>query len=147
MALASRLARMLCSHLFCNNCIREWLREANSCPAPWRTEPEAADGGVWVEIVVGAVFIWIEVGGFIRASKLYTSHMHDNTYTIHPEKAFWPASTCHFRRVRQVFFVVQNKILEETWMWSSPPVWSLDFMVFLIGHAIHFYRVSFRKCI
>eukprot|EP00913_Durusdinium_trenchii_P010283 g9644.t1 len=27
-----RATRMLCSHLFCNNCIREWLREANSCP-------------------------------------------------------------------------------------------------------------------
>ena len=25
--------RMLCGHLFCTGCIREWLREANTCPA------------------------------------------------------------------------------------------------------------------
>lgn len=28
----SRATRMLCGHLFCTMCIREWLREANSCP-------------------------------------------------------------------------------------------------------------------
>ena len=28
--------RMLCGHLFCTSCIREWLREANSCPATCR---------------------------------------------------------------------------------------------------------------
>eukprot|EP00931_Biecheleriopsis_adriatica_P067005 TRINITY_DN4120_c0_g1_i2.p1 TRINITY_DN4120_c0_g1~~TRINITY_DN4120_c0_g1_i2.p1 ORF type:complete len:492 (+),score=81.69 TRINITY_DN4120_c0_g1_i2:224-1699(+) len=28
----SRATRMLCGHLFCTVCIREWLREANSCP-------------------------------------------------------------------------------------------------------------------
>lgn len=27
-----RATRMLCGHLFCTGCIREWLREANSCP-------------------------------------------------------------------------------------------------------------------
>merc|ERR1719361_545011 len=27
-----RATRMLCGHLFCTNCIREWLRTANSCP-------------------------------------------------------------------------------------------------------------------
>mmetsp|Transcript_18745 Transcript_18745/g.42205 ORF Transcript_18745/g.42205 Transcript_18745/m.42205 type:complete len:407 (+) Transcript_18745:75-1295(+) len=27
-----RATRMLCGHLFCTACIREWLREANSCP-------------------------------------------------------------------------------------------------------------------
>jgi len=28
----SRATRMLCGHLFCTACIREWLRHANSCP-------------------------------------------------------------------------------------------------------------------
>jgi len=28
----SRATRMFCGHLFCTNCIREWLRVANSCP-------------------------------------------------------------------------------------------------------------------
>jgi len=28
----SRATRMLCGHLFCTACIREWLRGANSCP-------------------------------------------------------------------------------------------------------------------
>lgn len=27
-----RATRMFCGHLFCTNCIREWLRTANSCP-------------------------------------------------------------------------------------------------------------------
>mmetsp|Transcript_101370 Transcript_101370/g.307627 ORF Transcript_101370/g.307627 Transcript_101370/m.307627 type:complete len:527 (-) Transcript_101370:20-1600(-) len=27
-----RATRMFCGHLFCTNCIREWLRSANSCP-------------------------------------------------------------------------------------------------------------------
>lgn len=30
--IGTRATRMLCGHLFCTNCIREWLRTANSCP-------------------------------------------------------------------------------------------------------------------
>lgn len=30
--IGARVTRMLCGHLFCTNCIREWLRSANSCP-------------------------------------------------------------------------------------------------------------------
>lgn len=31
-ALGSKVTRMLCGHLYCTNCIREWLRSSNSCP-------------------------------------------------------------------------------------------------------------------
>ena len=44
----SRATRMLCGHLFCTSCIREWLREANSCPVcryELATDCEAFESG------------------------------------------------------------------------------------------------------
>lgn len=44
----TKATRMLCGHLFCTTCIREWLRQANSCPVcrfELATEEEAFEAG------------------------------------------------------------------------------------------------------